>query len=559
MTYMDRNEELKKYITTTLTQLKTDKARFEEDMKETCSFLRHRTKDPHSPVTEIPIYNTAPIDAVNTCIHGIAGYLLSPSIRWFKYIVHGKNFEKGDQLSGAEDWLEDVTDIQYMLYGNSRFYANTQDALKDSLITGTSYEMQTDALADKKKIIFDCFSPFECYIAENSTGEVDTFFREYTMTARQAYDRFGEKLPQEIKRFLEELENPYTECTFVHAIFPRKDHVPGVAAATKKKYASVHYSSIGDTIIDESGFDEFPLAIHRWRKVSGTPYGVGLAMDYLPEIKRLNDLQKQYNIAVQFQASPMLQAPEQLRNRYIYRPGVVNYAPSNAGKPEVVTNQLNIQYLGAQITELEQKLQRLLYADLFNVLMRQERQRTAYEVEELKGEGLILLSAIIGNMQNEKLVPLVLRTFHIMYKTGLLPPPPVELLKASSNGQIDIELDGPLAQRMKAYHKTNGLEQGLAAISAALQIFPNSIVNFDGDEYLRQLATAKGVPQSIIREIPEVKKIQAEQARMQQEAAQQQQMLAQSEMLKNMGYDASNAMQAGAEAPTSPGLMGGVV
>ena len=555
---MDRNEELKKYITSTLSQLKTEKARFEADMKETCSYLRHRTKDPHSPVTEIPIYNTAPIDAINTCVHGVAGYLLSPSIRWFKYIVHGKNFEKGDQLTGAEDWLEDVTDIQYMLYGNSRFYANTQEALKDSMITGTSYEMITDRLADQKKIIFEVYSPFECYIAENSSGDVDTFFREYTMTAKQAYDRFGEKLPAEVKRFLEELENPYTECTFVHAIYPRKEYQPGIAAATSKKFASVHYSSIGDTIIDESGFDEFPLAIHRWRKVSGTAYGVGLAMDYLPEIKRVNNLQKQYDIGVQFQASPMLQAPEVLRNRYVYRPGAVNYAPANAGKPEVVSNQLNIQYLGAQITELEQKLQRLMYADLFNVLMRQERQRTAYEVEELKGEGLILLSAIIGNMQNEKLVPLVLRTFHILYKTGLLPQPPEELVKASNNGQIDIELDGPLAQRMKAYHKTNGLEQGLAAISAGLQIFPNSIVNFDGDEYLRELATAKGVPQSIIRELPEVRKIQAEQARQQQEAARQQQMMAQSEMLKNMGYDASNAMQLAGNQQAAPGLLGGV-
>lgn len=555
---MDRSEELKKYITSTLDQLKAEKSGFEEDMKLTSSYLRHRTREPHSKVPKINIYNTTPIDAINTCIHGIAGYLLSPSIQWFKYVVHGKNFEKGDKLSGAEDWLEDITDIQYMLYGNSRFYATTQEALGDAIITGTSYEMVTDRLVQDKKVLFECYSPYECYIAENGNGEVDTFFREYKMTAKQAYDRFGEKLPEEVKRNLTELNNPYTECEFIHAIFPRKIYAEGIAAGTSKKYASVHYSRTGEKVIDEGGYDEFPLAIHRWQKISGCAYGVGLAMQYLPEIKRLNELQKQFDTAVQFQASPMLQAPEVLRNRYIYRPGAVNYAPANAGKPEVITNQLNIQYLGEQIMQLEQKLNRLLYADLFNVLMRQEKTRTAYEVEELKGEGLILLSAIIGNMQNEKLVPLVLRTFHIMNKTGMLPQPPMELVKASANGQIDIELDGPLAQRMKAYHKTNGLEQGLAAISAGLQIFPNSILNFDGDEYLRQLATAKGVPQSIIREIPEVRKIQEEQARMQQEAAAQQQMLAQSEMLKNMGYSAANAMQAGAGNEPAPMTLGGV-
>lgn len=546
--------DLKKYIHDNLTQLKNDRMRFEHDMKEASSFMRHRTKEPHSPVKEIPLYNSTPMDAIKTCIHGMAGYLLSPSIRWFRFITKGEDFQRSDDLYGANDWLDHVMDIMYSLYSNSRFYATTQEALEDAMVTGTSYEMVTDRIGEDGKVLFDCYSPYECYIAENDSGIVDTFFREYTMTARQAYQRFGEDLPEEVKRLVRKDGNPTAECTFIHAVFPRDTYVQGFAAASSKRFASVHYSVMGDAVIRESGYDDFPLAIHRWKKTSNSPYGVSLVMQYLPEIRRLNDLTKQYSIAVQFQASPTLYAPEALRDRFVYRPGYINYGNINAvGKPEIVPNQLNIQYLGAQIADQEAKLQRLLYADLFNILMRQERQRTAYEVQELKGEGLILLSAIIGNMQDEKLTPLVLRTFRIMLRSGLLPQPPQALVKASANGMVTVELDGPLAQTMKAYHQATGLMQGLAAISNAIQVFPDEIVQFDGQEIARQLATAQGLPQNCIREKVDVDKIKQAQAQAQQQKEQQEQALQQSQILKNMGYDIANPSGAAAQPYSLPG------
>ena len=553
------NEKLKKFITTTLDQLKSEKAPIEEKMKEACAYLEHRTMEPHSKVPKITVHTDTPKDAINTCVHGIAGYLLSPSIRWFKYVTKGENFEKSDTLYGAEDWLENVTTLQYSLYSNSRFYATSTEALRDAIITGTSYEMVSDRIATDKKIVFDVYNPFECYIAENASGTVDTFFREYSMTAKQAYDRFGEDLPEEVKRLLrDEGGNPYQECTFVHAIYPRKDYLTGLVASKSKRFASVHYSKMGDAIIQESGYDDFPLAIHRWRKLAGTPYGLGLVMDHIAEIRKLDDREKQLSIAIQFQGTPTIYAPEHLKGRFVFRPGYVNFGPLNLGKPEPLQTQFNIDHARVEVQELRNMVSRLLYADLFNILMRQERQRTAYEVQEIKGEGLILLSAIIGNMQDEKLSPLVLRTFRIMFNSGLLPQPPEELVKASASGRVNIELDGPLAQTMKAYHQATGLEQGLAAIAAGVQIFPNAIVNFDEDEILRQYATAKGIPQSCVREVADVKKIKEQQAQIQAEQEQQAQALQQSQVLKNLGYNAASAMGAG-HGMQQQSLPGGVM
>ena len=549
---MDR-DEIKKYIRETLSELQIEKQKYLEDMQKAASYMRHRTKERNSKVKEVPIYNTAHLDAINTTVHGVAGYLMSPSIRWFKFVTMGEHFEKSDTLYGANDWLEDVMNMMYSLFSNSRFYATDMTALMDSIVTGTSYEMVSDKM-EKGKVIFDAYNPFECYIAENEDGDVDTFFREYTMTARQAYKVFGNDLPDEILDMLKADGDASTECKFVHAIYPRVDYEMGLVPSFKKKWASVHYSHTGDEIVRISGYDDFPLAIHRWKKNDSSPYGTGLVMQYLPEIERLNDLTKQYSIAVQFQASPTTIVPEALRGRFVYRPGYTNYANVNqVGKPDIVPNQLNISYLGQQIQDLELRIRQLLFSDLFNVLMRQDRQRTAYEVQELKGEGLILLSAIMGNMQIEKLSPLVLRTFRTMLRSGALPPPPPELVKASENGMVEVELDGPLAQIMKAYHQATGLQQGMSAIAAVMQIFPDEVAQFDGGEIARQFATAQGLPQSCIREQSDVKKIKEQQAQAQAQAQQQAQALQESQILKNL-----SGVQPGSVAGLPMAQQGGV-
>lgn len=532
--------EMNEFVRKTLDQLKREKEPYLPLMKKAAAYMRHRVYEKSANIDKVPINSTVPIDAVQTTINGVCGYLLSPSIRWFRMITRGSNFEKSDDLYGANDWVEDSQNCIYALYANSKFYPADQMAVADSIITGTSYEMITDK-TDKRKLLFETYSPFECYGAENEDGEPDTFFREYSMTAKQAYKLFGEDLPQEIKRNVTELDNPNTEYTFVHAIFPREDwDDKPYAAAKRKRFASVHYSVTGDTVIKESGYDEFPLAIHRWQKNGNSFYGMGLVMKYITEIIRVNDLTKQNDIAIQFQASPTTIVPETLRNRFVFRPGYTNYANiQQSGKPEVISNQLNISYLGQQLLDLEQKLQRVLFADLFNILMRQEKTRTAYEVQEIKGEGLVLLSAIIGNMQVEKLNPIVIRTFRIMLRGGMLPPPPEELIKASREGRVEIELDGPLAQTMKQYHQATGLQQGLASIASVAQLFPDELAQFDGGEIARQFATAQGLPQSCIREKADVEKIKQAQAEAQQQAQQRQAALAQSQIYKNMGYDAS--------------------
>jgi hypothetical protein len=138
-------------------------------------------------------------------------------------------------------------------------------------------------------------------------------------------------------------------------------------------------------------------------------------------------------------------------------------------------------------------------------------------------------------MQEEKITPLVLRTFNILLKGGVLPPIPIELKKKSVNGQVKVELDGPLAQNMKAYHQTTGITQGMQAMAAVMQLNPDSQVNVDFDELMRQAISGNGMPQKIIREKAEVKKIKQKQQEMLQQQATLQQQQMQADAINKMG------------------------
>jgi hypothetical protein len=425
-------------------------------------------------------------------------------------------------------------------------------ATKDSFVQGTSAEIVIDDLKNGT-MVYDTIDPQEFYISENSIRKVDTFYRVYEITAKLAYEKWGEKLPEEVKRLIKNNAG-HQRVKMLHAIYPRKSALGRTGKAiisTSKPFASVHYSYTGDRIFFESGFDEFPVAIHRWVLNGSSPYGSSPVIELMEEIKKLDKMSYLYMLGADKNANPPIFAPEVLKGRLNLNPGGRNYVNiAQVGEPKLFPSSLDLNHLAAQIQLQIRVIQQSLFSDLFNILMRQDQQRTATEVREIKGEGLVLLSSIIGNMQEEKITPLIMRTFNTLRRSGLLPPPPEELVKASQSGQVKVELDGPLAQNMKAYHQTTGITQGMQALAAVMQLNPDSQVNVDFDELMRQAMSANGMPESIIREVADVKKIKKAQQELLEQQAEAQQL--------QMRADAASKLS-NAQGTTAQQMMQGVV
>jgi hypothetical protein len=514
-----RLEDLKKSLLETLSEMEDIRRPTEEIRWEACAFAKHRTDAfnvGHSNIKPVKLHTNVQVEAINTSVNGIMGYLISQNIRWFSFTTQGKNFQRSDKIFGAKDYLEQVISMLLNVFAQCNFYSATHLATKDAFVQGTSAEFIVDNL-DNGGMVYDTIDPQEYYIGEDEMRKVDKFFRVYEIPVKLAYERWGDHLPKEVLRMYHNGAG-HQRIKMLHAIYPRTDALDKKGKAiisTEKRFASVHYSYVGDEVFAESGYDEFPVAVHRWTLNGTSPYGSSPVIEYLEEIKKLDKLEYLYATSAAKQADPPIFAPEILKGRLNLNPGGRNYANlAQTGEPKLFPSSLDLNHLANQIQILTRMLQAVLYSDLFNILMRQDQQRTATEVREIKGEGLVLLSSIIGNMQEEKITPLVMRTYNILRKGGYLPPPPEELIKASEKGEVKVELDGPLAQNMKAYHQTTGITQGMQALAAVMQLNPDAQVNVDFDELIRQAMSANGMPQTIIREVTEVKKIKQNQQRL---------------------------------------------
>lgn len=550
-----RLEELKQSILGTLAEMENIRRPTEAIRWEACQYVKHRTSAfnlGQSKITPIPLNTNVQVEATNTTVNGIMGYLISPNIRWFNFTTHDKDFQSSDTIYGAKDYLELVVSTLLNVFSQCNFYSATLLATKDSFVQGTSAEIVIDDLKNGT-MVYDTIDPQEFYISENSNRKVDTFYRVYEITAKLAYEKWGEKLPEEVKRLIKNNAG-HQRVKMLHAIYPRKSALGRTGKAiisTSKPFASVHYSYTGDRIFFESGFDEFPVAIHRWVLNGSSPYGSSPVIELMEEIKKLDKMSYLYMLGADKNANPPIFAPEVLKGRLNLNPGGRNYVNiAQVGEPKLFPSSLDLNHLAAQIQLQIRVIQQSLFSDLFNILMRQDQQRTATEVREIKGEGLVLLSSIIGNMQEEKITPLIMRTFNTLRRSGLLPPPPEELVKASQNGQVKVELDGPLAQNMKAYHQTTGITQGMQALAAVMQLNPDSQVNVDFDELIRQAMSANGMPESIIREVADVKKIKKAQQELLEQQAEAQQL--------QMRADAASKLS-NAQGTTAQQMMQGVV
>lgn len=528
MSDLEHRKQLKESILGTLDQLKKDRSPTESVRWEACGMVRHRSTAFNLGSTKIPnikLFDTTGMDAFKTLCNGISGYLISPSIAWFHFTTRGESFEPSDKIPGANKFLDDSVQIIRQVFSNTNFYPSTKLAVQDVVAQGTSAEFVVDEL-DNNRMNYDTIDPQEFYIAEDENRRVNTFFRLYSISANQAKKKWGDETPKKVQQLIEK-GSGHQQCDFLHAIYPRDEAISKKGQplfSTEKPFASIHYSYTDDEIFIESGYDEFPVAVHRWELNGTSPYGNSPVIELLPVLKEINELHKQYAVAVQKYVNPPIFAPEILKGRLNLNPGGVNYLnTAQMGKPELMQTSLDLNHLAGKIDSLERKIQREMHADLFNILMRQEQQRTATEVREIKGEGLVLLSSIIGNIQEEKIVPLVIRTFNILMRNGLLPEPSKELKKVSAGGRVKVELDGPLAQNMRAHHQTTGLNQALAGVGAVMQMNPDSAVNINFDEVIRLVATAAGAPATILRERAEVKKIKAEMVKAQQAQAEMEQ------------------------------------
>lgn len=401
-------------------------------------------------------------------------------------------------------WFEEATrrlfDFRYSAGAN---YASQQHEVYNCLGAFGTGAMYIDRL-DAGGLRYKAMHVGELFFLENHQGVVDTAFRVFTMTARQAAQKWPlDSLPEKIQQAVEKDQDETFD--FLHVVTPRSDVDPTKADYRGMDFASYYVALAGKTLLAESGYRSFPYAISRYTTAPGEIYGRSPAMLALPAIKTLNEEKKTLLKQGHRTVDPVLLTHDDgVLDGFSLRPGAINPGGvSMDGRPLVHALPVGNLAVGKDMMDDE----RLVINDAFLVTLFQilvdTPQMTATEVLERAREKGALLSPTMGRQQSEFLGPMIARELDVLMRQSLLPPLPGVLIEAQ--GEYKIEYDSPLsrAQRAEEAAGISRLMQVAVEVAANTQN-PEPLDHFNWDVIIPEMADIQGVPERWMRSMDEV-------------------------------------------------------
>lgn len=341
----------------------------------------------------------------------------------------------------------------------------------------------------------------EVYFLENHQGIIDTAFRKFPLTARQAVQKFGkDNLPRDMAEKAEKPEAQDQNFWFIHCVRPRSEtdpsYDPGRKDAKGMAYGSYYISITGNHLCQEGGYNVFPYPISRYVVAPGEIYGRSPAMMVLPAIKTLNEQKKTVLKQGHRVVDPVLLAHDDgVLAGFSLKPGAVNYGGVNAeGRPLVHALPTGNLAVADKMMELERNtINDGFLVTLFQMVVEDRPQMTATEVLERARERGIMLSPTMGRQQSELLGPTIDREIDVLAEQGLIPDMP--LIVKQMQGEYKAEYDSPLSRAQRAesaagFMNTVNYVRDIVAVTQD----PTPLDNFDFDTAIPEIADIQAVP-----------------------------------------------------------------
>ena len=511
------------YVKKRVAAMAADRGTWEDNWQEILDYVMPRkaditfTRSKGDKRTEV-LYDSTAITANTLLAASLQGTLTSPSLPWFSMKMRNRDLNESQD---TQVWLEDCGRRMYDAFNDSNFNTEVHEMYLDLTSIGTGaifVEEDAKGFMDGG-LHFNTLHISEYYIQEDNKGKVDTLYRKYKLSARQAVQEFGENMVG--PKILEAArDKPEKQFVFIHAVEPTKDYerATGKRSKTKLPIHSCHVCEEDKMVVRRGGYNEFPYLVPRWSKATGEIFGRSPSYNALPDIRTIN---KAVEIGLKAWAKaidpPLLVTDDGVVGRLRTTPaGITVVRQQDSIRPLPIGT--NWQITDMKEGQLRTAIRQAFYSD--QLQLADGPQMTATEVQVRYELMQRLLGPTLGRFQSEFLNPLIERVFGIMYRAEALLKEPDTV----EGTQMDIEYVGPLArsQRMEEGVAIERLYQMLGQVA---QFDPSVMDNINHDSAVRLRAELLGVPKSILRDADEIE--EGRQARAAQQQAQQEAEMAQ--------------------------------
>lgn len=434
------------------------------------------------------VFDTTAIEARERLAAGMYNWMAPPDKRWFELAPADDELAKDEEV---KDFFAEVT----KLIGNALANSNWPTVLiqvLNNLACGMDGVVYCEDGGTETMLNFRSF-PIEtvCY-AENNYGRVDTLFRDYTMTARQIVQEFGNKASAKIQEEANDKKQQDKRHKILHAIFPRKNRDTSVLDNQNMPFADIYIDLEEKEILYESGFEEYPFAVCRFEKADNESYGRGPGLNKLPAIRQLNKLVQAYTFGTEFAADPGWLVPDGslVGSNFDRSPGAINiYKPTLDGKnkPEPIERKFNAAQVAMDIQEERKEVKTGFFWDVFDPLG-DLKQITATEAEIRNDGKMIPFAPIAGNLHSELFRVIIHRVFGVLARRGSLPQAPQKLIEQPD---YKVEFVSKIALSIKKLESLGWL-QTEASLANVAAVKPEIMDNFDLDGVARDVAAVNG-------------------------------------------------------------------
>lgn len=436
------------------------------------------------------IFDGTPITAAENLAAGLWGGVTSSAAQWFtlRHIDPDMNRDEAVRM-----WIAELERRCYTAFSarGQAFYNQAMSFFSDIVTFGTAV-MFVDEDPALSGIRFRTRPLHNIWIAEGEDETIDTVFRRFKLTARQAVQAFGEKAPAPAKKAVErgQFED---QSEYLHVVLPRKDY----GGSGRLPFASVYICLSDNTIVrDDGGYHEQPYIVARWGRETGEAYGTSAAMRALPDAATLQQIVRTTLVAGQRAAAPPLLAPDDDRISTVRMEpdGITFGAVDRNGNPLIRPLQSGNNFQ-IDLALAEQARDAVRKAFLANALLLDvQPYATATEILHKRDEQMRLLAPYLGRIMSEFLDPLIGRVVGIIVRAGAVPPPPPILI---GNAALQVEYVSPLARQQKAAEAAS-ITRALANILPLAQVAPEVLGTFRWTKLARHLAEVEGVPTELL-------------------------------------------------------------
>lgn len=470
---------------------------------------------------------------------GMVSGITSPARPWFRLTTPDPDLA---EHGSVKQWLDVATQRMRWVLEQSNFYQKANAIYQDLGVFGTSALVE---LEDDHSVIRFQDIPVGSFAVANGPDDRPAILtRAFRMTVRQLVTEFGiGNVSEAVKGNWQSGRNTEAWYDVVHVVMKNADHEPGTLHPKHAKlWTSVHYEvgapySNAPKFLRESGFDEMPAFVPVWETTGEDVYGTNApGIMALGDIRQLQAMERRGLQGLEKMVNPPMVAPTQMQSqRTSILPGDVSYVDERNGtpgfRPAHETN-LALDKLEMKESAVRGRIDECFFKDLFQMMRFMDEQRegkqpvTAAEIYERHQEKLLVLGPVLEQLDQRLLDPMVHRTFNIMLRRGLIPPPPPDI----HLGSLKIEYMSMMHQAQQAT-QMGGFNSLLSFAEQAAKLDPSVADKLNLDKMIDHVNASVGNPTDVIKTQEEVDQLR--QARAQQQMKK--------EAIEQMGQEAQAA------------------